>query len=169
MLGFYENFPKNPHLTKELSSAVPIRSLQQKMAKVLDEINRKTFKLEEVSCPSILGCSIVFEVGIADSMNFNFIDEEETKRIEKTLRKYSLRIMDLFCAVRYYQNTEEKRTSLRFDYYLIRIVFERSLVKVQVFHERGPRHVSPSDIVCLLVKSVNKIYSRKVLRIVESF
>jgi hypothetical protein len=40
-------------------------------------------------------------------------------------------------------------------------------VEIQVFHERGPRYISPEDIVNLLVNEVNKTTSRKTLKRVE--
>jgi hypothetical protein len=75
--------------------------------------------------------------------------------------------MDLFCAVRYYKEKTEKRTPLKFDYYIMRAVFGKNAVEVRVFHERGPRYISPEDIVTFLAKKINKTSTKKILKKVE--
>jgi hypothetical protein len=47
---------------------------------------------------------------------------------------------------------------------MLRVVFGRSSLEIQVFHERGPRYVSPEDIVTFLVNEVNKTSSRRILK-----
>jgi hypothetical protein len=73
--------------------------------------------------------------------------------------------MDLFCAIRYYKKGEG-RSPLKFDYYMLRLIFDKGFVEMQIFHERGPRHVLPEDIINLVVKKVNESFSKKVLKAV---
>ena len=47
--------------------------------------------------------------------------------------------MDFFCSIRYYKGSGEKRSPLKFDYYMLRTVFSKDIFEVQVFHERGPK------------------------------
>jgi hypothetical protein len=75
--------------------------------------------------------------------------------------------MDFFCAVRYYKGAGEKKAPLKFDYYLMRLVFGKNSVEIQVFHERGPRYISPEDIVTFLVNMVNETSARKILKKIE--
>jgi hypothetical protein len=167
MLGFYENFPANIHRTDNFTSPLSSKKLQQRLIQVLHKINRETFSFEEVAYPTVPECTIIFEVGLAEAKSFNYIDEEETKKVLSALRKETFRLMDFFCAVRYYKGAGEKKTPLKFDYYLMRFVFGKNSMEIQVFHERGPRYISPEDIVAFLVNEINKTSARKILKRVE--
>ena len=167
MLGLYENFPENIHRMESFTSSLSSKKLQQRMIQVLHEINRKTFSFEEIVHPSVPECAVIFELGIAESKSFNYIDEEETKRVLNALKKEPFKVMDLFCAVRYYKDKTEKKTPLKFDYYLLRFAFGKNAVEIQVFHERGPRYISPEDIVTFLVNMVNEASARKILKKIE--
>lgn len=167
MLGFYENFPKNIHRIEGLTSAFSTKKLQQRIIQVLHEINRMTFSFEEIAHPILPQCTIHFEVGIADSENFNYIDEEETNKVLNTLKNEPFRVMDLFCAVRYYKASIEKKVPLKFDYYMIRFAFSKDTMEMRVFHERGPRYISPEDITIFLVNQINKTSTKKILKPVE--
>ena len=167
MLGFYENFPANIHRTDNFTSPLSSKKLQQRLIQVLHEINCETFSFEEIAYPTVPQGTIIFEAGLAEAKSFNYIDEEETKRVLSALRKETFRLMDFFCAVRYYKGAGEKKTPLKFDYYLMRFVFGKNSVEIQVFHERGPRYISPEDIVAFLVNEINKTSARKILKRVE--
>jgi hypothetical protein len=76
-----------------------------------------------------------------------------------------LKVMDLFCAIRYYKNVNSKKKPLRFDYFMMRITFgKEKAVELQVFHERGPRYISPEEFVTFFVKKVNESSTRKILK-----
>jgi hypothetical protein len=167
MLGFYENFPEGIHRIESYTSSLSSKKLQQRLIQVLSEINRKTFSFEEIANPTVPECTIIFEVGIADAKSFNYIDEEETKKASNALKKEPFRVMDFFCAVRYYKAKTEKKTPLKFDYYMIRVAFGKDTMEIRVFHERGPRYISPEDIVAFLVNKVNEASGRKILKKVE--
>jgi len=167
MLGFYENFPENIHRIDNFSTTFSNKRLQQRLIQVLHDINRRNFSFEEVAYPTVPECTIIFEAGLAEAKNFNYIDEEETRKVLGVLRKGALRSMDFFCAVRYYKGTAEKKAPLKFDYYMMRAVFGKNDVEIQVFHERGPRYISPEDITTFLVNEVNKTSSRRILKKVE--
>jgi len=167
MIGFYENFPVNIHRIETFTSSLSTRKLQQRLVQVLHDINRRTFSFEEIAHPTVPECSVIFEVGIAEAKSFNFIDKEEAKNVLSVLRKETLRLMDFFCAVRYYKGTAEKKTPLKFDYYMIRVVFGKDSVEIRVFHERGPRYISPEDIVTFLVNMINEASARKILKKIE--
>jgi hypothetical protein len=164
MLGRYENFPENIHRIENFTSSISSKKLQQRLIQVLHEINRKTFSFEEIANPSVPECAIIFEVGIADAKSFNYLDEEETNKVLNALKKEPFRVIDLFCAVRYYKTKTGKRTPLKFDYYLMHIGFSKDSVEMRVFHERGPRYISPEDIVTFLVNRINEASARNILK-----
>jgi hypothetical protein len=170
MFGFYANFPENFHRADSFTYSLSRSSLQQKLIQVLNEMNRLSFTFEEVGSPAVPNSSVIFEFGIADAGNFNFLNESETKKVlAAVVGRGALQVMDLFCAIRYYKNQEGKKTPLRFDYFMLRMVFgkEKSL-ELQVFHERGPRYISPEELVSFLVRKVNGSATRKILKPVES-
>jgi hypothetical protein len=164
MLGLYNNFPLNIHRIDSFSTQFSSRKLQQRLMQVLREINSGNFSFEEVTCPTVINCTIIFEVGLAEAESFTYIDEEETKKVLSALKKAPLQTMDFFCAIRYYKGQGEKKKPLKFDYYMIRALFGKNAVEIRVFHERGPRYISPEDIVTFLVAKVNETSTRQILK-----
>jgi len=75
-----------------------------------------------------------------------------------------LGIMDFFCAIRYYKENGDKKTALKFDYYLLRTIFGKNILEIQVFHERGPRYISPQDLVDFLQSKINWDRSKRLLK-----
>jgi hypothetical protein len=134
---------------------------------VLRNVNCRTFSFEDVGNPTIPGCTVIFEVGIADSNSFTFIDEDEMKKVLTIVKQDPFGVMDFFCAIRYYKDYASNKKPLKFDYYIIRFVFSESIVELQVFHERGPRYFSPKDIVVFLMDRINETSARKVLKRTE--
>lgn len=166
--GFYEDFPSHIHRVESFASGCSNLQLQQKLIQCLYEINRKEFSFEEVANPTIPGCKLIFEFGLAGDEGFNYIDKEEAKKVLSLLMGAHLHIMDFFCGVRYYKSKEDKKTALRFDYYLLRTIFNQGKVEIQVHHERGPRYVSPEDLIMFILKEMNQGTDKKVLRKTKS-
>ena len=161
-LGSYENFPTNIHMVESFDSTLSSKQLQQILIQVLYEINRKEFSFEEAANPTIPECKLIFEFGLADAEGFNYIDEEEVKKVLDFLGKEHLGTMDFFCAIRYYKG--EKKSALKFDYYLLRTVYNRDVLEIQVFHKKGPRYLSPEDLTLFIFNKINETSNRKILK-----
>lgn len=159
-LGFYENFPTNIHRVDSFNSTLSIKQLQQKLIQVFFEINRKEFSFEEVANPTVPQGRVIFEFGLAESEGFNYIDEEEAKKALNFLAKERLHSMDFFCSIRYYKGNGEKKTPLKFDYYMLRTIFSKDTFEVQVFHERGPRYISPEELTAFIFTKINESSNR---------
>jgi len=164
MLGFYENFPKNIHKIARFTTSISNKRLQQALTKTVHKLNNETFRLEDVANPSVPQCTVIFEIGIAEANNFNYLDNEEKNRVLKVIRKKPFKILDFFCAIRYYKTQNKKKTPLKFDYYMLRFTFNKKSVEIQVFHERGPRHISPEDVTNFVANKINETFSKKILR-----
>ena len=164
MLGFYENFPSSIHLVDTFNSALSNKLLQQKLIQVFLYVNRKEFSFEEVANPTFPEGRLIFEFGLAEAKGFNYIDEEEVKKALNLMAKEHLQIMDFFCSIRYYKGEQEKKTALKFDYYLLRTIYGKQRFEIQVHHERGPRYISPEDLTSFIVKNINEEASRKALK-----
>jgi hypothetical protein len=164
MIGLSDNFPKKIHRLERYETTLAIKKIQKNLVQVLEKINRKTFSFEEITYPTIHNCKIIFEVGLAEAKTFNYIDEEEKIRFLKALKKETFNLLDLFVSICYYRTKEKKSTPLNFDYYLIRIIFDKKTIEVKVFHERGPRHISPEEIITFIINDLNKNSAKKVTK-----
>jgi hypothetical protein len=166
-LGFYEKFSSNIHRIDSFNSTLSTKQLQQKLIQVFHKVNTDKFTFEEVANPTVPQGTIFFEFGIADTGDFNFIDNEELKKIMKFLTKELLHTMDFFCSIRYYKHTGENTSPLKVDYYMLRTVFSKNIFEVQVFHERGPRYISPEELTTFIINKINETSSsenKKVLK-----
>lgn len=159
-MGFYENFPINIHRIDSFNSTLSSKQLQQKLIQVLHDVNRREYSFEEITNPTIPQGKVIFEFGLAESGNFNYIDEEEAKKALNFLAKERLHSMDFFCSIRYYKGNGEKKTPLKFDYYMLRIIFSKDMLEVQVFHERGPRYISPEELTAFIFTKINEASNR---------
>lgn len=164
MLGFYSNFPQNIHKSQTFSSSISSKKLQKVLVETLYRLNSENPSLEEVSAPSIPSCKIVFEFGAAEGNDFNYLDAEEKERLLKALNKKPFQIMDFLCITRYLRMQGERKTRMRFDYYMLRFLFGENLTEIQVSHEKGIRHTSPDDIVKLVANRINAAFSKNALR-----
>ncbi len=163
-LGYYENFPQNIHKFETFSSTLSTKQLQKNLIQLLHDVNRKELSFEQVAYPTIPEGIVIFEFGLAENENFSFIDEEELQKTLKVLGKNRLGLLDFFCVIRYYKCKENKKKSLKFDYYLLRTIFGKGTLEVHVFHERGPRYISPQDLVDFLQCKLNENKIKKVLK-----
>jgi uncharacterized membrane protein len=163
VLGTYENFPESTHKTAHFIISLSNKRLQQTLIQTFRKANSETFNLENIADPSVPQCSAIFEFGIAEANNFNYLDDDETNKAIRIIQKKPLQFVDFFCAIRYYRMQKEKKTPLKFDYYILRFLFKKNSMSMQIFHERGPRYVSPEDVANFVLNKINETSSRKIL------
>ncbi|MDH7564547.1 MAG: hypothetical protein QHH24_06710 [Candidatus Bathyarchaeota archaeon] len=164
MLGTYAAFPQQTHKTVQYAFSVSNRKLQQNLLQTFQQINCEKFLLEDIAPPSTPRCTVVLELGIAEDRDFRYLDTEETNEAKKIIQKSPLQVMDFLCIIRYYRMQGETALPLRFDYYLIRITFSDKTLETQLFHERGPRHISPEDLVDFIFRKINESLSKRLLK-----
>jgi len=145
-------------------STLPSEQLQRRLIRMFNEMNRKEFSFEEAAYPTIPECRIIFEFGLADAESFNYIDEEEVKKALNLLEKERLGTMDFFCAIRYYKGKAEEKRALKFDYYLIRTVYNLGIFEIQVHHKKGLGYLSPEDLASFIFNKINDSSNRKILK-----
>jgi hypothetical protein len=167
MLGFYNNFPRSVQKTVRLVTSISGKALQKALVETFYKLNNGTFSLEEVATPSVPQCKVMFEFGVAEGDDFNYLDEEEKSRLLKALGKKLFSTMDFLCVVRYYKLRNETRTPLKFDYYMLRFSFNKKTAQMRVFHEKGLMYVSYKDLPYFIADKINAQFSRKVLRAQE--
>jgi len=164
MLGLYENFPRTVHKIALFANLVSNKRLQQALIHMFQKINNENFTLEEIASPSMPQCTVILEFGIAETNNFNYLDKEETDKLLKAIQKKPFHVMDFFCALRYHKMQNGKKIPLKFDYYMSRFTFNKDSTEIQIFHERGPRYISPEDVVNFVVNKINETFPKKILK-----
>jgi hypothetical protein len=163
MLGFYDRFPTIIHGAFTFVSSVSLKKLERTVIEACGKLNEESMVLDDVACPTIPHCHVAFEFGIAEGNSFNYLDKQEKQKILTAIEKAPLEVMDLLCGIRYHKEQGDKKKALRFDYYLLRFRFHQKQGEMQVFHEKGPRYVTPGDLAALLVKKVNEESGRRIL------
>jgi hypothetical protein len=163
-LGTYNNFPPNVHYLQTYVSTVSGRQLQQKIIQFLAGVNRKELSFEEISVPTIPSGQVIFEFGLAEEGDFNYLSSEEAESALALIAMEHLASLDFFCSVRYYKVSGGGRQALKFDYYMLRTLFAKGSFEVQVFHERGPRYLSPEDLVEFIFQGINGGSNREILK-----
>ena len=163
-LGVYDTFPENIHHLNHYQTFASIKQLQKTLLQFLGEINRKELAFEQISIPTIPDGIVIFEFGLAEEAGFNYLSSQEVNRALDYLDHKEADTLDFFCSIRYYKDTGAKRVALKFDYYMLRMVFARGSLELRVFHERGPRYLSPEDVTFFVVKGVNSESNKKIIR-----
>jgi hypothetical protein len=161
-LGYNENFPKQLHRVEGYNTNLPVKQLQEKILQTIQSVNGKESCFEEVAIPTVPDGLIIFEFGLADGRNFSYLDEATLELAVGSLSKEA-QALDFFCVIRYYKCVGEKKSPLKFDYYLLRTLYGKGALELQVYHERGPRYVTPEDLVEFIVDRVNRGQTRKIL------
>ena len=167
MLGVYNKFPKDLQWTGSFFVSVSAKRLQQILFDSIERLNIETLDLEEIADPSIPNCKVNFEIGVADGDEICLLDDETKLKLLAVLKKRSFERLDFLFVVRYRKMSSGLGVRMRFDYYLLRLLFNEKVVQFDLAHKKGVRHTAPSDVANLIVDRINAAYTRKILKIVE--
>jgi len=167
MVGVYNNFPKTVHKIVVFAASTSERRLQRALIEAFHKLNNGTFKLDEVATPSVPQCTVIFEFGIGEESDFTYLDSEEKDRLLKMIEKKLFPLMDFLCVIRYYKTQNGKKTPLKFDYYMLRFVFSKKSLEMQIFHEKGLMYVSPKDLPGFVAHGINAGFSKKALKVLR--
>lgn len=164
MIGVSENFPKIIHRIETFETNLPISQIQKNLVQTLQEINQKKYCFEEITYPTIPNCRIIFEAGLAEAKIFNYIDKEEKDRFLKAIKNKITNQLDLFFSIRYYKINRKKEYPLNFDYYMLRINFNSKTFQLKIFHEKGPRYITPEGLETFIINEINKKLIKKITK-----
>lgn len=162
--GCYEHFPEAIHGIAQFTHRLSVKKLQQAILNALHCLNQETYSLNTIIPFSSLKCEVSFEFGIADGNVFNYLDKEELDSLQRDIAKKALSTIDFLCVVRYYVAKREKRVPLKFDYHLLRLMFQKRNMQLQIFHERGTQRVSLEDLITFVTKCIKDELSQKQLK-----
>ena len=168
LLGRYENFPQNVHGIARFTCKSSKSKVQHWILRTLHGLNEQVFSLKDMATFSSSECEVSFEFGIADGIEFNFLDEEELDKLQGSIVKEALPSLDFLCAVCYHIIKNGKRVPLKFDYYILRFVFRnKNSLELWMSHQRGVQRVSAEDLITFITKRVNEELSQNRLRTLD--
>ena len=157
LLGRYENFPEVIHGIRRLTYASSKVKVQQEILRTLHKLNKQVFSLKDLAAFSRSECEVKFEFGMADGVEFHYLDGEELHRFLRGIVESTSPNLDFFCVVCYHIFKKGKRVPLRFDYYMLRFVFRnKNILELRAFHQRGVRRVSVDDFITFVMKRINE-------------
>jgi len=155
MEGIYENFPDLYHGTAFFFSKTSPQNLQRILICLFYRINRGE-EILDVPMLAGQGIRLMPEIGIADELVFNFIDEDEKTRFLESLKKKAFKTLDFIWIARYYITENGKSKPLKFDYYMLRFIFRSEALELRVYHERGTRRLPIEDLMRLIGEKLNQ-------------
>ena len=155
MLGVFKDFPVFANATADFTWSTHFGVLQEAVFKTANDLNGQEFDLK-VIMPTEVSCRIGFEFGVAEDASFNYLDSEEIERFRKILSKSEfLPCVDFLCIIKYYAINGDKRQPLRFDNYLLRFIFQKPLVHLRVFHEKGTQRLPIEELIKFLTRRIS--------------
>lgn len=106
-----------------------------------------------------------FEFGVADGVEFGYLDAEELDKMQKSIAREVLQAMDFLWVIRYHIIKNGKRVPLKFDYHMLRFIFyNRNNLELRVSHQRGIRRISVENLITFITKRINEELSQNRLR-----
>ena len=95
-----------------------------------------------------------FEIGVADGLEFVYLDHDEAEVLRTEITRRNLPSLDLviFVHYRYLTPKTKKIASLRFDQYFLRIGFKGAVFTF--FHVKGLKRTTPDEILTKLAKLI---------------
>ncbi len=164
MLGRYKNFPEIIHGVARFTFKSSIGMVQQSILSALHNLNNELCDLIAVTPHLPQKCEVSYEFGVAEDVNFNFLDKKELDRLQRSIVEKSLSILDFFCVARYHVvNDKRKRVPLKFDYHILRFMFQKNSIELRICHERGTQRVPLEDLVTSIAKRINEELSQRQL------
>jgi hypothetical protein len=156
LLGRYENFPENVHGITLFEYQDSTKEVQKAILCTFHRLNQVTFDLGAVTPYLKQNCVVGFEFGVADGVDFNFLDQTMLEQCLRSVDETELETLDFFFAVRYHRVRDGgKRVTLKFDYHVLRFLFQEGGLELRIRHERGPQRVPLDELTEFLVKQIN--------------
>lgn len=152
-LGTYIAFPKRYHYAQRIMLREPPVIVQRALLNTLHKLNGQKTKNDLFSSFVGSDVEVILEIGVANGFSFDYLNMETLTTLLKAADERGFRILDFICIVRYYRFRDNKRVPLRFDFFLLRFLFNgRGELKVKVFHERGLQRIPAEYLVKFLLR-----------------
>ena len=165
-LGVFTNFPTIVHGIGEAVHNDPLYKLQQATITALKELNnyREPYPLS-ISGKSGTYIGILgFEIGVAEDVFFNYLDNETVERLCKLLNpRRNYRLLDFLIIVTYHYVQQKKRIALNFDHFHLRLIFNKRRMECRLFHNKGTRRIPIDEMLYRIFDQIRKSMKRSSL------
>ena len=158
-LGIFRNFPTMIHGTGEAVHNDQMYKIQQATIMGLKELNnyREPYPLSISGKSGTYMGTLGFEIGIADDIYFNYLDDETVQKLYKLLNpKRNYRLLDFLIIVTYHYTQQKKSIALNFDYFHFRLIFNKRKIECRVFHNKGIRRMSINELINRIFERIRK-------------
>lgn len=165
LLGRYETFPEVIHGVARFNCKSALAKVQQEILHTFHKLNEQAFNLKDIATISYSQCEVSFEFGVADGVEFAYLDAEELGKMQTSIARGVLQTLDFFCVIRYHIIKNGKRVPLKFDYHMLRFIFQnKNNLELRVSHQRGIRRISVENLITFITKRINENLSQNRLR-----
>lgn len=167
VLGIFTNFSATVHGIVRVIYEDPPAKIQHSIIRALYKLNglKKSYPISPSSRAGTYDGQVGFEVGVAEGIFFNFLDDKMAERLcEFTMLRKPYPILDFLVIVTYYYNPEDKKIHLNFDYYQLRFVFYDNGFEIRLFHNKGTRKMPLDELVNRILESINIEMKKQSLR-----
>ncbi len=151
LLGRYENFPGAIHGMVRIAYNASKGNVQKAVVSAFAQLSQRGCGFKEIAHSIPPTCEVLFEFGIGEDATFTFMDNDLKEKLVTEIERKPLVFLDFLCVLKYCRVDESgKRTPLKFDYYMLRLLFAKRSLDFLIFHERGPRRVHVQDLLDFL-------------------
>lgn len=160
----YGNFPRNIHGIAFIEYRESTKNIEEAILFTFFKINQESYNFSDVASYLESNCKVLIEIGVADGVNFNFLDNDELERSIQSLSEKDMNPLDFFVITRYYKiEKNKKRVPLKFDFQIIRFNFQSNLMELQIHNEKGPQRIPIDDLTNFMAKKMNSELSQRKL------
>ncbi len=159
MLGRYANFPTIIHGRALLSHQISLPRLQQLLIASLQSMNgrKESCEISVSDHPGVYAGERSFEIGVAEDVYFNFLDNVEAKRLNEHISSgENLSPLDFLVIVSYHYVREGKKIALKFDRHILRFIFYDNKLELDLFHEKGIRRTPLDDLLKYIIDNISQ-------------
>jgi len=165
-LGIFTNFPTIVHGIGEAFYNNQLYKIQQATITALKELNnyRESYPLSILGKSGIYIGTLGFEIGVADDIFFNYLDDETVQRLCKVLNpRRNYRLLDFLIIVTYHYTQQKKRIALNFDHFHLRLIFNKRRMEARLFHNKGIRRMPIDEMLNRIFDQIRKSMMRSSL------
>ncbi len=174
-LGKFVNFPSIIiHGTVKIRHKTSNTRLQRIIAEVLRDLNGYTVP-QVLSIASLSGThkgEVAFEVGVADGLDFKYMDVETFSELVRPLKsRKTFKVLDVLIIVLYHYTKNGKKIPLNFDHHLLRFTFKKGEFNAYLFHMKGIRRMPLDDLLHQIIDRIKGKMTKNQLKTfhIESF
>ncbi|MEM2369725.1 MAG: hypothetical protein QXK73_00785 [Candidatus Bathyarchaeia archaeon] len=147
---------------RHLKFGAPPASIQKAILNTLYRLNGHEARDNLLSLIVGSDIEIILEVGVANGLSFDYLDTDTLNNLLRAINEKSFHLLDFLLVIRYYKLKSNRRIALRFDFFLLRFLFdEGGGLNILAFHERGLQRISAKELIRFLVKETRLELSAK--------